>query len=787
MKKLVIIFTLLAMTASLSSVYAQSDDIRSLPAKELWKRAEAYVMVNMFEEALDYYLVLFEQDSTNKHVAFKLGYCYLQSEKAQDINNAIDFLLIASTDINKKFSNRINDKSAPIETNFFLGVAYRLKRDYKTALDYYKDFQKDFSSAKMNIVSQNQLDLEIRSCTEADKERNYSEMMPYNFKMKNTQQELKVRCPIYAYEADMLFFTLGEGNTFPPDLNFDREYDYKPLDSIFYSRRINDSLWDEPVNISPMLQIGAPAMPVTATPDGKFLYLVIDVGDNGDIYVSERNQDGSYGIPKALNRNINTRHWESFASITSDGKRLYFTSMRPGGIGGLDIYYSDADDKGNWGEAVNLGAGINTPGFEEMPYIARNDRELYFSSEGHSTTGGFDVFYVAYLQRDNSWSSPINVGFPFNTDGNDMGYIVEFDGDFAFCPVNSSKRRTGYEDCDCISLKREKTYRPIVINCIVNPDETLKSLPDDMMLYVVNNTSGDTVKAFTLFETQGNVNFTLPSGDYTFYTHSEWADPSTTMLNVPLESDDINLIIPVSAQLTAQNPDKKNNPFLMRGATVTCTVIRDNTLAAMPADLMLYVFNDDTREMVKSFPISDNKNITRMTLPEGNYTFKTESKFANPSLEKLQVKDPDQSYEVTIQISAPSDQIYTVTWVQFDFDMYNIKPEFHNNLDSLADYLKKYTHAIVAIHGHTDPFGSNEYNIALGLRRANAVKDYLVKKGVNTNQLTTETYGEERRVAKGESVEARKYDRRVEFMVQKQGGITLKVIPRMPPAKYAAE
>lgn len=771
---------LMATFFMVAPVFAQDNDIKSLPEKELWKRAEAYVMVNAFDEALQYYLVLFDKDNLNRHVAFKAGYCYLQSEKIQDVNVAISYLNIASTGISKSFKNSPKEKDAPVETNYFLGVAYRLKKDYKTALDYYKDFQKEFESAKMNIVTQSQLDLEIKSCNEASKEKNVSEMLPYTFMIKNKPANMYVRCPIYAEEAGILFFTMGSENSFPPDINYDREYDFRPFDSIYYSKRLNDSIWDEPVNISKMIQVTSPILPVTATPDASKIFFVIDVGDNGDIYMSEMT-DGNVSVPKALNRNINTRHWESFASITSDGKRLYFNSLRPGGSGGLDLYYSDLDENDKWGEAVNLGPAINTTGYEEMPYISRDGKELYFSSEGHSTTGGFDVFYVAYLQGDNKWTTPINVGFPFNTDGNDMGYFVEFEGDFSFCPVNSSKRRYGYEECDCISLKRTKSYKPIIVNCLVVPDKTLKSLPDDVMLFVVNDATGDTVHAFHISEVQKNASFTLPEGDYTLTTRSEYADPGTKKLNVPKESENISVIIPISAELLAQNPDRKNNPYLVMGAPITYKVLRDNTLSAMPNDLMLYAFNDETKEMVFSTKVTDGNSSNTILLPVGKYTFKTESASANPAIEKLNVPNDKDPQNVTLVISAFSAQVLTVTWVQFDFDKSNVKPEFFNTLDSLSDYMKRFPNSVVAVHGHTDPFGTNDYNLALGQRRATAVKTYLVNKGVDSNRLPTETYGEEKRIAVGDSAEARKYDRRVEFIVQKQGAITLKVIPRNPP------
>ena len=96
--------------------------------------------------------------------------------------------------------------------------------------------------------------------------------------------------------------------------------------------------------------------------------------------------------------------------ISADGKKLYFTSNRDGGLGNLDIYVSEKDGSGDWGPAVNLGSEINTPYNEDTPFITENDSVLYFCSEGHSSMGGFDIFKS--LRKGSSWETPVQYRIP---------------------------------------------------------------------------------------------------------------------------------------------------------------------------------------------------------------------------------------------------------------------------------------------------------------------------------------------------------------------------------------
>lgn len=135
-----------------------------------------------------------------------------------------------------------------------------------------------------------------------------------------------------------------------------------------------------------------------------------------DIYVVDLNDNGEWGIPRNLGLAINSDWWDGQPSINPDGQRLYFSSNRPGGYGDIDIWYSDYDAvRKIWLPAKNIGNTINTPGRDWSPFIAANNRELFFSSDWHQPNYGETDFYISVRNQKDQWSLPRNLGQPINT------------------------------------------------------------------------------------------------------------------------------------------------------------------------------------------------------------------------------------------------------------------------------------------------------------------------------------------------------------------------------------
>jgi outer membrane protein OmpA-like peptidoglycan-associated protein/tetratricopeptide (TPR) repeat protein len=546
---------LLAMIISTSATAGNKQQ------KKQWKQAEEYVTNDEFNNALNIYLELFQSDKQNSQLAYKIGYCYVSGEANQDIDACIDFLKMACENTTPKFKNSFSEKKAPVFSWYYLGVAYRLNKEYDKAIDCFNTYKQSMSKKDSKIIDPAFIDREIQSCKDA-KESFDSDRMSIEQIIVTDLVDPYVRCPILSFDANRLIFTNGKYNVFPPDINWEKDYSDGPFDKVFTAKRDDDgTAFHSPEAIGKDLQISYPYIPVTATADGSELYLIVDRNDNGDIYMSKF-ENGKYQPAKKV-KELNTRKWESHASITADGKRIYFTSMRKGGYGGLDIWYSDRDEDGKWQKPVNMGSTINTEFHEEMPYVLRNGNALYFSSEGHVNVGGFDVFYSNYNEQSKSWATPQNLGYPFSTAGNDMGYIIENTPIFAFCPVNDNKRREGVGECDCISLISEAVPQLATISGIIALDPDNENILMQTRVKLIDKATGQEVQDVDV-DVDGSYKLVdVKSGSYDIIAYIPNRDLMSISINVPLNEEwDItgqNMTINIDDIIAANNQNDVSN------------------------------------------------------------------------------------------------------------------------------------------------------------------------------------------------------------------------------------
>lgn len=165
---------------------------------------------------------------------------------------------------------------------------------------------------------------------------------------------------------------------------------------------------------------------------------------NCDIYYSERTAN-SWTAPQSVGDHINRRDsWESQPSVSANGDILYFASNREGGMGGLDLYICKRKEDGTWSKPENAGAPINTRKDEKTPFIHSDSKTIYFTSNGQMGLGGFDIYY-ARANDTGAWQEPQNIGYPINSEDDDLGLFVSLDGKTGYFASNKLRTNMGWD------------------------------------------------------------------------------------------------------------------------------------------------------------------------------------------------------------------------------------------------------------------------------------------------------------------------------------------------------
>ena len=229
------------------------------------------------------------------------------------------------------------------------------------------------------------------------------------------------------------------------------------------SSTFSNGQWSKPESISDKLNTKDNEGTSTISMDGNTLVFVSCGRPDGlgscDLYISKK-LNGEWSLPTNLGSSINSNVWDSHPALSADGRTLYFVSARKGGFGKEDIYVSHLMDNRQWSTAMNAGKTINTSGTEFSPFIHADGTALYFSSNGLPGMGGLDLFYTKGF--DTSWTAPINMGYPINTNQNDETLFITLDGKkgyysrFEGTNVNYNSRIFLYEFDVPDSFKPEK-------------------------------------------------------------------------------------------------------------------------------------------------------------------------------------------------------------------------------------------------------------------------------------------------------------------------------------------
>jgi hypothetical protein len=384
------------------------------------------------------------------------------------------------------------EANAPLEALKYYGIALKLNDDIPKAIELLNQYKLTLKEKEKKEIALT-LDL-IQSCyTTLNLKENpvYYRKTELGDYMKSTELRLY---PVVNKDETMLFYTVkGQYNK----------------DDIFFSKK-KDGEWDIPVKITTQLGVRDECYPSSVSSDNERLYLTVNSGMSTDIYYSVFTKDKWQRVVK-LEKPVNGNDWDSQASESPDGKYLYFSSDRKGGLGNMDLYRSEKGEKGEWKKPVNLGPVINSAQNELMPVVSADGTKLFFKSEAHQNAGGYDIF-VSQQTGENVWGQPVNIGYPINTTDDDIHFYPARDGNFAYvAQVDALDKNKS--DIYLIEIFSESHPRKFDISGLVILPEGEAGV-ENTTIEVFNTKNYEKVFTAQPPNYSGNYSFEVPSGAY---------------------------------------------------------------------------------------------------------------------------------------------------------------------------------------------------------------------------------------------------------------------------------
>ena len=633
---------IITLIFSLQIAHSQGYSTKSKKAIQYYENASTKMQIREFNSAIDFLQKAIAEDKNFVEA-------YLLSADAWDfLNNPAKVV--------ENCQNALNtggDKY-PV-TYFFLTQALFKNGDYANALKY----GNSYIEKKQYTPKQK---LEIEKTINNSKFAINAIQHPVLFKPIDLDENINSKYDEYwpcltADEEMMVFTRLLPKNENNPNAFKNRQED------LFYSKFVNNT-WQKAINMGYPINTYANEGAESITTDGKKMYFTACNREEGyglcDIYMTEKLGDG-WSVPINLGEPINTNYSEKQPFISSDGKTLYFASNRSGGKGNFDIWYSTCDDQGKWSKPVNMGDSINTPDDEQSPFIHPDNHTFYFSSEGWPGMGGYDVFYSRKNDK-NEWSKAINIGYPINTNADEIGLIVNAKGDKAYFASDRIREKGK----DIFEFELYKEARPTLVSYLkgkVFDSETNKPL--DAKFELIDLKTGNTINQAVSNKFNGEFLVCIP-------TDCDYA------LNVSR----INYLF-YSENFTLTGVADKSQPFL------------------------------------KDVPLQSIKTGNKVVLR--NIFFETNS--------------------------------------------YELKNESTAELNKLVQFLNQNPTVNIEVSGHTDNVGSDQINQKLSENRAKSVYSFLILKGIKSDRIMFKGYGKTQPVSDNSTDAGRALNRRTEIKI----------------------
>jgi outer membrane protein OmpA-like peptidoglycan-associated protein/tetratricopeptide (TPR) repeat protein len=755
----------LILVVSFSS-FAQIDKEKAIKPRHELKIADLLYAQSHYYSAAEYYKEVVRSKPENRYAKYWLAMATL---KAADYPNALKFF--RSFD-EHRLDPKIKAKRLAKENNeiyglanYYYGVSLKHNADFEGAIEKFKEFKAKYDmpdKADWNKIANNEINGAEWAIAHPDSRKVKIKTLG---DLINTGYEDAAPMPIN--DSTIYYTSLQED-----DLVFiQREKDI-PLYRLYQSTKV-DGVWQRGKKLQTVFQdekFGTGNSAISE--DGNRMYFCKCFHNEIDeiicnLYLSEKKKD-RWQEAVALNSSINDPKYTSTqpaVRTSGDGMDIiYFVSDREGGKGGMDIWYFIRTARGDFKGPRLLGGAINTSQDEMTPYYDNTQNLFYFSSNGHPSMGGLDVF-VSYEDDDLGWIEPENLGLPVNSTADDLYYVKEPGKTSGFLVSNregTTKIRNKYVGDDIFYFEDFKYG----LEGFVFKEEENGEVPLEgatVRLYTTD-AHGNEIMVEELVNIKETYFFNLkPDKEYkvevvkTGYS-SSFEYLSTT--DIPYE-DTLNRNLRVNKTFT----NLVGNLYDDKDTLMTSKL--DNAI------LTLYEVNPDgsklsltTKRMafgVADFFFSlDNNKVYQIDVVKDGYFKKSIP---------VKTNNKDQIEVVGLLTAIEVGKSYELANILYDFGKATLREESKVVLDELIEILRENPSIVIELGSHTDSKGTDELNFKLSQARAQSCVDHIISKGISKSRLVAKGYGESSPIAPNENEdgsdneEGRQKNRRTEFKV----------------------
>lgn len=749
--RLIQILVLLWAFLAINSIQAQDVD-----ANKLVSKADKYFKIRNYKEAVPLYLQAIEAGANDPLVYYNTAKSY---QGSLNINERV--LSIAY------FEKALEGGITPLPRNFHLdmGDAYHEDDKVEKAIEAYNKHRKfiDPRDARSKTVlvrkirtAENALTLMVQAMDVEIKQ------MGGNVNTEYTEYN-----PVVSADESVIAFTglrPNTGKTRPGD---------KFIEDIYVSYN-ETGTWSLPVKIEINSNYNVGTAGISA--DGQTMLIFIGGANNtGNLYMIEK-EGTKWSNPTSLGNVINSNYLESTASITPDGKTLYFASDRKNGFGGFDIYKSTKKDDGTWNTPENLGPGVNSEYDEDAPFIHPDQKTLFFTSNGHNTMGGKDIFKTELV--GGGWTRPMNMRYPINTTADDNYFTLTADGRRGYFSSDRKGNKGGQdiyffdmpEDAGTIPLTMIKgkileaeTGKPLPTKIYILEAETQEKLD---FVYHPNKETGNYLiilppnKSFDMIiESEGFLPYTLnidiPNQKYFFQLYQQIYLKTIKQFDVVVGQEvEVKNAFYDTYQEHLEDLKRAHEAGLIQSDSIDMFELMNDLIAANDQEAIDYLvdliqittpiesvdfskLDEDQMQAAKRIYYYDESDESKFEqkVVDGETIFSLPTMFVTEEAEKQRNEiKKKQTYDAAL--------LGKVVKVYFGVGQSSLEAKYNAQLDEVMNILKQNDGLGVEISGYASSEGDEEANRKLSNDRAKNVLAYINTKGIVRRRIIARGYGE---------------------------------------------